>query len=535
MSGKNIDTGSAGACGSEEQYGAAATEPILPEQAPARWDEEADLVIVGGGGAGLVAALRAAEKGASVIVVEMAAETGGATQHATGAVGWGSKAQKRCGIELPPREAIHQMAMLGSNYSINPWLLRTLLEKGAETLDWMEEQGVEWEVASLWNAPTLHIPKGTLKKRWLMAQKDVTDLLFQKGQEKGVRYYVRTRATALVRNGDRIVGVKVERKGEARYLKGNRAVVLAAGGMSNNREMLKIHIPQAYHGCGCSMDMPTAMGKVIRMGLGAGADLAGINSISIFDGGIPYFEKGLNFYHYLYSGDIQLSRQPWLFINKCCERFINEDSAALQMGFISKGSAIMIQPGGRAYVIFDGEYEKNVPGFHGEYCEHALTPDLPGMDEWNKRICPTDWREAVKKSLDLGLIKTDPTLEGLAGKLGLDPEKFQQRVESYNKICEAGVDHELGKKAELLIPVKKPPYYGIVVGGNIGASQCGLRVNPEFQVLDTECRVIPGLYAAFHTAGGAIGENMRGGSVLADCHLAYASGYVAGEVAALKG
>ncbi|MGB5158806.1 MAG: hypothetical protein WBN77_15380 [Desulfobacterales bacterium] len=102
--------------------------------------------------------------------------------------------------------------------------------------------------------------------------------------------------------------------------------------MSNNRELLKIYIPQAYTGCGASMDMPSAMGGVFRMGLGAGADIAGVNSISIFDGGIPYFEKTGSFYRYLYSGDVQLSRQPWLFINKRCERFINEDSSSLQLG-----------------------------------------------------------------------------------------------------------------------------------------------------------------------------------------------------------
>nr|CBX28499.1 hypothetical protein N47_G38230 [uncultured Desulfobacterium sp.] len=202
--------------------------------------------------------------------------------------------------------------------------------------------------------------------------------------------------------------------------------------------------------------------------------------------------------------------------------------------FISKGSAIMSQPGGRAYVIFDSNYEKNINIFKGDFCEHPLTPDLPGMDKWNESICPKDWRIAVKKAIDSGMIQIDTTIEGLGQKLGLDPVRLKERVFSYNKICEAGVDNEFGKKAEFLIPVKNPPFYGIKVGSNIGASQCGLRVNEYFQVLDTNCSVIPGLYAAFHTAGGAIGENMMGGSVLADCHLAYTSGYVAGETAAVN-
>ncbi len=512
------------------------TDPILPVNEPNKWDDEADIVVVGGGGAGLAAALRAAQKGASVILTEMGAETGGATQHATGAICFGSRAQKRIkGLNLPPMETIYNMAMAGSSYSINPYLLRSILYKGAETMDWIEDLGIEWEVMTLWNMPNCHVPKGTLNKHWLMAQKDVTDLLLKLGREMGVKYMLKAHASALVRKDNRITGLKARRSGEYIYLKAKKGVILAAGGISNNRELLKIYIPQAYTGCGASMDMPSAMGSVFRMGLGAGADIAGVNSISIFDGGIPYFEKTGSFYRYLYSGDVQLSRQPWLFINKRCERFINEDPAVLQMGFISKGAAIMSQPGGRAYVIFDNDYEKNIGIFKGEFCEHALTPDLPGMDEWNESICPKDWRIAVKKAIDLGMIQADPTIEGLAGKLELDPVRFKERVTSYNKMCEAGADHEFGKKTEFLIPIKNSPFYGIKVGSNIGASQCGLRVNENFQVLDINCSAIPGLYAAFHTAGGAIGENIMGASVLADCHLAYTSGYVAGETAASKG
>ena len=68
-----------------------------------------------------------------------------------------------------------------------------------------------------------------------------------------------------------------------------------------------------------------------------------------------------------------------------------------QIGAGAYAPAHMIQPGGRAYVIFDGDYEKNIAIFKGEYCEHFLKPDLPGMDKWNERICPRDWRQAVKK------------------------------------------------------------------------------------------------------------------------------------------
>ncbi len=139
----------------------------------------------------------------------------------------------------------------------------------------------------------------------------------------------------------------------------------------------------------------------------------------------------------------------------------------------------------------------------GVFDERPLTPDLPGKKEWPERICPTDCRIAVKKAMELELIKTSPTIEGLAGKLGLDPVKLKERVVSYNKLCELGKDTEFGKKPERLLPIKKAPFYGIKAGAILEETYCGLRINTAFQVLDKDCQVIPGLYAAFFTAGGA--------------------------------
>jgi len=509
-------------------------KPIAPVNPPKKWEEKADVVVVGGGGSGLCAALRAREKGASsVIVIEAMPSMGGASKEATVLINWGSKAQKRAGIEFNKDDILKQ-GIQRSNYTVNPALLRTLIHKGSETVDWMEDMGIEWEVESWDEVPCGLVPKGVTEHiSWLRAQKFVTDFLLKKGREKGVKFMVKTSAVALVKEGDRIVGVKADKEGEPFFLMGRKAVILAAGGMSVNREMLKKYIPMAYRGCASCYDLPSSNGEVIRMGFGAGADLAGINSVSVFDGGLPYYDEGKGpFYRYLYNGDIQLARQPWLYVNKCCERFMNEDPPS--PGYITMAAAQIAQPGGRAYVIFDSKYEKNIWTFKSKYCERPLTPDLPGMDKWPERICPKDWRVAVEKAIKLGLIKVDPTIEGLARKLGLDSARLKKRVEIYNKFCKEGKDPEFGKQPNYLLPVQTPPFYGIAVGAQLAATECGLRINPDCQVMDKECEIIPGLYAAFHTAGGAVGENIAAASLLGDCNLAYTSGYIAGENAALK-
>ena len=89
---------------------------------------------------------------------------------------------------------------------------------------------------------------------------------------------------------------------------------------------------------------------------------------------------------------------------------------------------------------------------------------------------------------------------------------------------------------EWLHPVATPPFYGCRIGGNLYGTKAGLMINDRMQVIDTRGRVIPGLYAGWHTAGGACGENSYVGdailgSLLGDVSLAFCGGYLCGTFA----
>ncbi len=110
-------------------------------------------------------------------------------------------------------------------------------------------------------------------------------------------------------------------------------------------------------------------------------------------------------------------------------------------------------------------------------------------------------------------------------------------VEKWNACCEAGEDDFMyPMPKEWLHPIMTPPFYGCRIGGNLYGTKAGLMVNDRMQVISTSGRVIPGLYAGWHTAGGAVGENSYVGdvilgSLLGDVSLAFAGGFFAASFA----
>ncbi|MBW1903267.1 MAG: FAD-dependent oxidoreductase [Deltaproteobacteria bacterium] len=518
--------------------------PIPPIDPPAMWDKEVDVVVVGGGGAGLTACNKAIENVDSVLVVEKFYNAGGSTREATVAICWGTKAQKRLGIEPDPAWLV-DWSLKDSDYTVDPDLIAHLIPKAAECMDWIEDMGYwKWEVYYSEGVPFAHFPENTFKKTMMLrTQGVVTDTLYQEAVKRGVEFMFRTKTERLVRDGDRIVGIKVENQGRTLYIKAKKGVVLCAGGMSMNRDMLKEYMPFTYQGCASSYNMPGNTGDAIRMGFGAGSDIAGYNSVAVFDNSLPYFEEGYDWYRYLYNGDIQLARQPWLYVNKHGERFINEQKFGPGLSFTLLADEQMKQVGGRSYVIYDANYETDIHKFKDvqDFCEIPLLPDMPGMKEWaedpeTRDLCPADWRVAVKRALDLGMIKKADTIEELADQLEIDPKRLKKTVIKYNEYCAKGRDRQFRKAKQYLVPVKKAPFYGIKVGAQIVDTECGLKVNYDYQVIDKDRKPIPGLYAASHTAGGVVGENNVSSSMnVGDCCQAYATGYIAGESVAKLG
>lgn len=513
--------------------------PIPPIDPPARWDREADVVVVGTGGGGLAASVRAAEKGLKVVTIEkLSAPGGGTKESALFFTFGGTRYQNAIKWALPKfpydPDALVEMVTPMYQHTADKLLLRALATRGPECVDWMGDHGVEWELNTK-NDPVFgqggHIWKNScLEGNYTRATKHVTDHMHGVAVKAGVEFLFETAAVRLVQQGGRIVGLKTRNlKGEVLFVSAKKGVVLAAGGFAVNRDMLAKYTPFANKGAGSSFGMPCDTGECTRMGIGAGADLAGLNSTSFFDGGVDWVHEGRGAFHqHLYNGSVQLARQPWLSIDITGERYQYMDSVPVHNLF-NQPAVQMARPGNRGYVIFDADYETNIFKFKQEYCRRPLRPSMPNMNRVPDWLVSKDWREGVKVALDAGVIKKASSIEELEALLGFAPGVLSASVAKWNQVCASGKDDPIyGYKPEWLIPIQKGPFYGIRMGGFLYATHAGLRVTPQMQVVSTKGTVIPGLYAAFHTAGGAVGESaVSGVSILADNGLSWASGYIA--------
>lgn len=528
-------SGDAGSTAVEEELPGA--QPIPPEEPPATWDKEADIVVVGTGTGGVIAAAYAADAGNSVITVEKLATPGGSSQHSAVFIcPGGSKLQNAAGVPWDP-EALIATLQTAYEYTVDVPLLRQLVYKAPECIDWTGDMGVKWSMDPLFGETALCWEGSTADGFYPLATKFVTDHMYEVGQSKGAEYIFNTTCEALVKDGDRIVGLKVtDLEDTTTYIHANKAVILCAGGFAVNRDMLKKYAPSAYEGAASAYIMPCDTGECTRMGLGVGADMVGFDSFTCFNGGLDDLAYGTGpFQHYLYSGDNQLSRQPWLLIDKMGKRYPYQDSDPESpddiVGLVGQANIEMSRAGHRGYAIFDADYETNIFKLRQAACRRPITPDMAGVERMPEDVGPHDWRVGVQRALDRGAIKTSDTVEGLAAELELDPVVLEDAVDHWNEICASGVDPEYGYKPYWLNPVAKAPFYGIRIGGQLYSVKGGLRVNPQMQVINTEGKIIPGLYAGFHTAGGSTGEGVWDYSVLAENGLSGTGGFIAAQSA----
>ena len=316
-------------------------DPILPRSLPSTWDMECEVCVVGAGGGGLNAAARSAELGAKTICVEAISIVGGNAQSAgMCAILGGSKLQEPKKFAFPEYpfdpQALTDWAMDEYHYAADPYLIYKISEMGGPCIDWMGDCGVEWRLGEI---PVYVAPKASTLDHHVLKMKDATDRMYEFAKEKGCEFYFQCPAVALVQDeSGRIVGIVVKDKfEEEKYIHVTKAVILTAGGFCNNKALLEKYIPTAAMGCASSYLVAGETGECFRMGLGVGADVSGFNSSVSFDGGIDWEAEGQAWTHFLYDGMTQLSRQPWLTIDRAGNRVRFLDSRVkktVQMQFI---------------------------------------------------------------------------------------------------------------------------------------------------------------------------------------------------------
>ena len=444
----SADTNASWDDGTFREHNAAAfpandASPIPPRAVPEKWDYECEICVVGAGGGGLNAAARSAELGARTICIEAMGLHGGNAQSAgmCGILG-GYSGQNKKKFAFPSYpfdpKALTDWAMDEYHYAADPNLIYRIACDGGKSLDWMADCGVQWRLGEV---PVYVAPKNSTLDHHVLKMKDATDAMFSFGQKHGVEYKFQCPAVALVQDdAGRIVGLVAKEDFEREvYIHASAAVILTAGGFCNNKALLQKYIPTAAMGCASSYLVGGETGECFRMGLGVGADVSGFNSSASFDGGVDWEAEGGQWARFLYDGMTQLSRQPWLTIDRCGNRIrymdsrVGEDGANAIYALGDLATIQMTPPGHRSYIIFDSHYEDYLAGFAQEHCRKLITPDLEQIDKVPEHY--RDWHHGVQDAIDADVLKRRDSLEELERDLGFSEGKLTDAVRKRNESC----------------------------------------------------------------------------------------------------
>jgi tricarballylate dehydrogenase len=479
-----------------------------------------DVIVVGGGNAAFCAALAAREAGAKVVLLERAPEDerGGNSRFTAGAMRVVYRGVEDL-LELMPdlteeerrntdfgvyteEQFFDDMGRV-TEWRCDPDLTELLVKGSFPALAWMRKKGVRF--IPLWGRQAFKIDGrfkfwgGLTVEAW-GGGPGLVDQLTAIARREGIEVRYGARATALLHDDDGVHGVRVRQDGRTSELRA-KAVVLASGGFEANSEMRT-----RYLGPGWELAKVRGSrfntGDGIRMALDAGAmpwgNWSGCHAVG-WDRNAPPFGDlavGDNFQKHSYPFGVM--------VNATGRRFVDEGADFRNYTYAKYGRVVLNQPGQFAWQIFDGkvlhllrdEYRiKQVTKVEAQSLEE-LAPKLEGVDAKAFLDEMKAWNAAVRQDIPFDpTVKDGRTTKGLAVP-----------------------------KSNWANTLDTPPFQAYAVTCGITFTFGGLRVNTDTQVIDTDERPIPGLYAAGELVGGLFYFNYPGGTGLT-------SGSVLGRIA----
>lgn len=419
---------------------------------PQEYEEnmEADVVVVGGGAAGLSAAITAAEAGADVVLIEKQGITGGSTARSGGKVlAAGTPWQTKQDFEDSP-EQMYDYLMGFSKGLINEKLLKNFCDNSAQNLAWLEEVGMKVkDVEPIHSSLTpwrVHNSEGGGGQTSGHGGQ-ITVPLTERAEELGVRFVYNTSGKELITSDDGSVkGVKAETADGKAITVHGKAVILATGGFASSEEMMARY----------KDFLPSNKNTTVPAGnIGEGLLMAEAIGAKNFE------SDGAQLVYVSYTCGVGINEESGLIVSAAGQRVVNEWS---YQSHVAEALAQAKSPMGY-YIATDNDPNATV--------QYGITLD-----------------STVKAA----------SIEELAGELNMDPDVLKATVDRYNELCEKGEDEDFGKPAEYMVPLEGDTYYAIAMNPGSSATFGGLSLNEKSQVLDTEDNPIKGLYAAGEVA-----------------------------------
>ena len=471
---------------------------------------DADIVIIGSALSGLCACRAAVENGAKNIVVIEKADTWQYRSNQFGTIG--GKIQEDLGIKIDRNAAVGQL-MKECGYRPNQRILNLWADNSGEAFDWflapMEGKYVVENESDPYDAEEGHL--SVRKTHWpepdnshteddfypIFSDCQITlptmapwvEAIYNICVEAGVTFKFSTWARRLVRENNEgpVTGVICQDvDGNYSQVNASKAVLLATGDFAGNKDMMSYYVPWATRFASIFPNRdaagdPTNTGDGQCMGMWIGAKME--------DGPLAPMT------HHLGG---PLGMDAFLLTDVNGDRFVNEDVGG--QPFQNQLSRL---PKKTAWQVFDSEWPNQLQYMdcgHGNVSWYVDDDKVPGGAYGrNAYISQAMFDEAM--STDAG-VQAD-TIEELAEKMGVPVEEFCATIERYNELAKKGVDEDFGKRADRMFAIENPPFYGYKLTDTVLlVCMGGLETTVDFEVLDTNDDVIPGLYAVGNAQGG---------------------------------
>ena len=488
---------------------------------------DADVVVIGAGGAGMTAAMTAADAGQKVVILESQAMVGGNSARATGGMNAAktvyqdeNEFDQAAGVEKTLATAAEKYAdnetitalaktvseqwaayqanptgyfdsvelmeldtMVGGKGINNPELVKTLCEGTADAIDWLDENGITLHnVSSFGGASVKRIHRPVNEEGKVVSVGAYMIPLLQENCEKrGIDIVLNTTVDTILTDANgAAVGVSGTDKDGNTVVVNAKSIILATGGFGANLDMVTQYKPELAGFM--TTNAAGAQGQGIEMATAIGAGTVDMDQIQIH----PTVEA--NTAALITEG---LRGDGAILVNANGERFVDE------VGTRDVVSAAEIaQPGSYSWLIVD----------------QAMA----------------DASSVIQGYIKKGYTKTGATYEELAKELDVDPAAFANTMETWNSYVEAKNDPDFGRTS-FANPLNNGPYYAIKVTAGVHHTMGGVTINSATEVLKEDGTVIPGLFAAGEVTGGVHGANRLGGTAVADFVV---FGRIAGESAA---
>ena len=475
---------------------------------------DADVVVVGAGGAGMTAAITAAAEGKSVVILESQSMVGGNSVRATGGMNAGKtvyqdenefgesagveKTLKTAAEKYADNETITALAktvseqwaayqanptgyfdsvelmeldtMIGGKGINDPELVETLCANSADAIDWLDEHGITLHNVSSFGGASvkrIHRPVNAEGKT-VSVGSYMIPLLQENCEKAGVKMMLDTTATEILTDANgAAVGVKATGASGETVTVNAKAVVLASGGFGANLDMVVKYKPELKGFM--TTNAPGIQGQGIEMAEAIGAATVDMDQIQIH----PTVEA--NTAALITEG---LRGDGAILINEEGQRFIDE------VGTRDVVSAAEIaQTGSYSWLVVD----------------QAMA----------------DASSVIQGYIKKGYTVTGATYEELGKAMGVDAAAFAETMEKWNGYVEAKNDPDFGRTS-FANPLNTAPYYAVKVTAGVHHTMGGLKINANTEVLNEKGEVIPGLFAAGEVTGGVHGANRLGGNAVAD-------------------